>query len=517
MEPTEDRLAFEQAVSDVAVRFVNLRLDQVDELIVDSQRQIVEALGVDRSTLWQFTESGDDLVYTHTWSRPGQPPPPPTVSALDSFPWFLSRIRANEATWIESPDQVPAQVDRLSLESLGNQSTAVIPLTLDGIVVGALSFGSLRSTRQWDPVIRERLRLVAAVFAQALARRRSEEQLRTALTEVERLRDRLALENVRLRNDVKTLKSPGAIAAESVAVKRVLAQIENVASTPATVLLLGETGSGKEVFAQAIHDASDRRGRPMVRVNCAAIPTQLLESELFGRERGAYTGALSRQIGRFEMADGSTLFLDEIGELPLDAQVKLLRVLQDRVIERLGSGRPISIDVRIIAATNHDLAKAVAGRTFREDLFYRLNVFPITVPPLRERAEDIPVLVWSFVAEFSKAFNKPIESISKEDLAALQRHPWPGNVRELRNVIERAVIVAASPHLTIPTLQHVRTAVRENVTLSDVEIQHIRETLQQARWRVRGPGGAAERLGIKPTTLESRMAKLGIRRPVHAK
>jgi transcriptional regulator with GAF, ATPase, and Fis domain len=347
---------------------------------------------------------------------------------------------------------------------------------------------------------------VAAVFAQALAKRRSEEQLRGALAEVEGLRDRIALESVQQR-------APGAMAAESAAAKRVLAQIEQVASTTATVLLLGETGSGKEVFAQAIHDASERRGRPMVRVNCAAIPSQLLESELFGRERGAYTGALSRQIGRFEMANGSTLFLDEVGELPLDAQVKLLRVLQDRVVERLGGGRPIQIDVRIIAATNRDLARAVADRVFREDLFYRLNVFPITVPPLRERIEDIPVLVWSFVAEFSKAFNKGIESISQEDLAALQICPWAGNVRELRNVIERAVIVANGPHLRIAPPQPLPARPGESVALTDVQIEHIRTMLERVGWRVRGPGGAAELLGMKPTTLDSRMAKFGIRRP----
>jgi transcriptional regulator with GAF, ATPase, and Fis domain len=354
---------------------------------------------------------------------------------------------------------------------------------------------------------------VAAIFAQALARRRSEEKLRSALVEIGTLRDRLALENVQLRSEVRSLLAPAAIAAESAAVKRVLAQVEQVASTSATVLLLGETGSGKEVFAQAIHDASERRGRPMVRVNCAAIPAPLLESELFGRERGAYTGALSRQIGRFEMAEGSTLFLDEIGELPADAQVKLLRVLQDRVVERLGSGRPIQVDVRIIAATNRDLERAVAEGHIRKDLYYRLNVFPITVPPLRERLEDIPVLVWSFVAEFAKSFNKPIESISKDDLDALGRYPWPGNVRELRNLVERAVIVANGKHLMIPTPEQTALAARGNLTLSALEVEHIREIVEKAGWRVRGPGGAAELLGMKPTTLDSRMAKLGIRRP----
>ena len=293
-----------------------------------------------------------------------------------------------------------------------------------------------------------------------------------------------------------------------------LQQVEQVAPTPATVLLLGETGVGKEVMAHAIHDLSPRRDKEMVRVSCAAIPTALIESELFGRERGAYTGALSRQIGRFEAAHESTLFLDEIGELPMEVQVKLLRALQERMIERLGSNQSIRIDVRIIAATNRNLEDGVRDRIFREDLYYRLNVFPIVVPPLRDRTEDIPALVWSFVDEFSTLFGKPIESISKDSLCELQRYHWPGNVRELRNVIERAVIVATGRQLMIPPPRPCtpRTRPHSGMTLSQLEVEHIRGVLESTEWRVRGIGGAAERLGLKPTTLESRMAKLGITR-----
>ena len=283
------------------------------------------------------------------------------------------------------------------------------------------------------------------------ARRSSRERnaLQRALTEVKQLRDRLATENVELRREMRVLRTPSNVVSESPAIKRVLAQIEQVAPTPATVLLLGETGTGKEVMAQTIHQLSPRHQRQMIRVSCAAIPTALIESELFGRERGAYTGALSRQIGRFEAANQSTLFLDEIGDLPPEVQVKLLRVLQERVIERLGSTQSIKVDVRIITATNRNLEKAVEAKTFREDLYYRLNVFPIVVPPLRERIEDIPGLVWSFVDEFSKLFGKTIESVSAESMRELQRYSWPGNVRELRNVIERAIIVASGPHLVL--------------------------------------------------------------------
>ncbi len=230
---------------------------------------------------------------------------------------------------------------------------------------------------------------------------------------------------------------------------RALELARQVAATDSTVLLLGETGTGKELIATHIHELSARRGRSMVRVNCAAIPTTLMESELFGRERGAFTGALARQIGRFELADHSTIFLDEIGDLPTDVQVKLLRVLEERQIERLGSPRPVQVNVRIIAATHRNLEQRIAENTFREDLFYRLNVFPIRVPPLRERPEDIPLLVWRFVDEFAKSFGKRIDAIARENMAALQQYAWPGNIRELRNVVERAMIVATGPQLTI--------------------------------------------------------------------
>jgi formate hydrogenlyase transcriptional activator len=302
------------------------------------------------------------------------------------------------------------------------------------------------------------------------------------------------------------------IVGESTALRRVLTKVDQVAPLDSTVLLLGETGTGKELFATEIHGLSARRGRPMVRVNCAAIPATLVESELFGRERGAFTDAIARQIGRFELADHSTIFLDEIGDLPSDVQIKLLRVLEERKIERLGSSKRIGINVRIIAATHRDLEQRIADGTFREDLFYRLNVFPIRVPPLRERVEDIPLLVWRFVEEFSKAFGKRIDAIYRNSLAGLQRYAWPGNIRELRNVVERAMIVTNGPQLAIP-LPVAAAMEKGSQKLVDVQKEHIRSVLEGAGWRIRGSGGAADRLGVKPTTLETRMAKLGLTRP----
>src|SRR6476646_3274717 len=302
-----------------------------------------------------------------------------------------------------------------------------------------------------------------------------------------------------------TGRSPG--------LRRVLEQVRQVATTDSTVLLLGETGSGKELIATQVHSLSVRRNRPMVKVNCAAIPETLIESELFGREKGAFTGALSKQIGLFELADRSTIFLDEIGDLAPDLQVKLLRVLEDKEISRLGSPRPIKVDVRIIAATHRNLEQRVAEGLFREELYYRLNVFLVHVLPLRERIDDIPLLVWRFVDEFSRAFGKRVDRISGENMLALQQYSWPGNIRELRNLVERAMITSTGNQLTVVLPRRPAVALRCSVKLIDVEREHILTVLESTKWRIRGSGGAAEQLGLKPTTLETRMTKLGLSRP----
>jgi transcriptional regulator with GAF, ATPase, and Fis domain len=303
------------------------------------------------------------------------------------------------------------------------------------------------------------------------------------------------------------------IVGRSAAIQAVLRQIEQVAKADATVLLLGETGTGKELFATRLHALSARCDRPMVRVNCAALPSTLVESELFGREKGAFTDAVTRQIGRFEMADHSTIFLDEIGDLSNEVQVKLLRVLEERQIERLGSPRSVRIDTRIVAATHRNLEQRIAEGTFREDLFYRLNVFPIRVPALRERAEDIPQLVWHFVEQCSTGLGKRIETIADENMLELQQYAWPGNIRELRNAVERAVILAMGPRLSICVPRARAASATRSTKIADVQREHIRSVLNMCGWRVRGPSGAAERLGLKPTTLETRMARLGISRP----
>ncbi len=308
------------------------------------------------------------------------------------------------------------------------------------------------------------------------------------------------------------IHSSKGIIGQSQALRQVLEQVGRVAATGSTVLLQGETGTGKELIASAIHGLSPRRDRAMVHVNCAAIPSMLIESELFGRERGAYTGAYARQAGSFELANGSTLLLDEVGELPQETQAKLLWVLQDRKIQRLGSPRSITVDVRVIAATNRDLQKEVREGRFREDLYYRLNVFPICVPPLRERREDIPILVSAFIQEFATTMGKQIQSISRLELEALECYPWPGNVRELRTVIERAVILAQGPRLKVQLPPSSVSAPSCNLTMRDAERHHIGNVLEMTGWRIRGKGGAAELLDMRPSTLRSRMARLGLRR-----
>jgi transcriptional regulator with GAF, ATPase, and Fis domain len=510
--PSAASVGFEDLLAELSAHFINLPADQVDSEIESAQKLICERLNLDRSTLWQLQGPDRDLLLL-SHHHPNELPVLPGTNALESLPWLAAKVLRGDDILVHDLDDLPADAarDKALLRQVNTRSSAILPVVAAGSMVGCLTFATTRETRYWTAPLVKRFRLIAQIFANALERQRADLALRQALEEVERLKDRLQQENLYLRQEVKGLHGRDPIFGESAAIRLALAQAEQVAPTSSTVLLLGETGSGKERFASFIHDRSPRHARAMVRVNCSAIPDALIESELFGREKGAYTGALSRQIGRFELASGSTIFLDEIGDLPPDVQVKLLRVLEEKQIERLGSPRPVPVDVRIIAATNQDLEKAVRDGAFRQDLYYRLNVFPLTVPPLRERVEDIPLLVRTFVEEFATAMGKRIESIPRASVEALVRYAWPGNVRELRNVIERAMILASGPTLRIdlPSLGPGASASQQ---LRGVERDHILGVLNRANWRIRGANGAAETLGMKPSTLESRMKKLGIRR-----
>jgi len=357
---------------------------------------------------------------------------------------------------------------------------------------------------------------VEGFFADISEQIKRQEALEHALGEVERLKNRLQKENIYLQQEIKLSHDFEDIICQSKGFTQILGKVEQVASTDATVLILGETGTSKELIARAVHSISVRRERPLVKVNCAALPANLIESELFGHEKGAFTGALAKKIGRFELADGGTILLDEIGDLSLELQAKLLRVLQEGEFERLGNSNTIAVDVRVIAATNRDLENEIANGVFREDLFYRLNVFPIHLPPLRKRKEDIPLLMNHFVQKYSTKIGKQIDTVSPKVMERLQVYHWPGNVRELENIIERAVIVSPGKRLEVGDWlpqKNTPPGISELTTLEDAEKAHILKALEFTNWRVSGAKGAARILGLNPQTLISRMKKLGISRP----
>lgn len=509
---------FEQLIPEVSTRFINLPANEIDREVSLILKRVVELLDLDRSTIAEFSADGLVATTTHTFHRPETAPPPPRLPS-QAIPWFIAQIRAGRTLVFERlPDDLPqeARQERELVQREGLLSHVCVPLHVDGKVIAALGFSTHRAFRSWTPQVLRSLQLLGDVFANALSRKRSDEALTAAMDQIHLLTDRLRAENLYLREEIGLQSNFGEIIGQSEALKAVLRQIQQVAATDSTVVILGETGVGKELLARAIHAGSPRRDRCMIKVNCAALPATLVEAELFGREKGAYTGALTRQLGRFELADRSTLFLDEVSELPPETQVKLLRVLQDGQFERLGSGTTITAHVRVVAATNRDLLKEVEAGRFRRDLYYRLNVFPIVVPPLCQRQEDIPQLVWAFVKEFSEKMGKPVTSITKHSMDGLQRYPWPGNVRELRNVIERAMIQCRSTQLEI-ALPDCSTSGQNHpdLNLDEVQRRHIRQVLQLTASRIRGTGGAAELLGVNPTTLESRMEKLGLVRTPH--
>jgi len=390
----------------------------------------------------------------------------------------------------------------------GFHSMCSLPLLSRDRVIGCLNLAS-RQEQAFGEQDVEFLSQVAGQIALAVDNA-------LAYQEITELKDRLTEEKLYLEEEIRLEHKFDDIIGDSRALKQVLGQVEIVAPTQATVLIQGETGTGKELIARAIHRLSGRNQRTFVKLNCAAIPTGLLESELFGHERGAFTGAIAQKVGRFELAHGGTIFLDEVGEIPLELQSKLLRVLQEQEFERLGSTRTIRVDIRLIAATNRDLAKLVEDREFRSDLYYRLNVFPITLPPLRERREDIPVLVRYFTQHYAARMKKHIETIPGPTLEALSRYHWPGNIRELENLLERAVILTQGTHLQVPLLElkiEARQPPAPSSTLQDAEREQVLRVLRDTHWVIGGPDGAAARLGLKRTTLTSKIKKLGLSRP----
>ncbi len=503
---------FEKAISRISTKFVNLPAEEVDGEIEIGLGVVAGALCAEVITLIQ-PQGETSYAVTHEWSSSvfdgyvfkG-------TQALDNKSWFSNQVLRRNNVVISRFSDWPEEAanERNHCEQLGLQSVIAVPFKIKDEWAGHFCINALSETT-WSNRCVPQLRLLGEIFSAALSRRNAELSLQKSLVTINSLKEQLRHENLYLREEAKLAHSYGEIIGDSAALRAALTKVEQVAMTNSTVLILGETGTGKELLARAIHKFGSRKDKVMVKVNCAALPSSLVEAELFGREKGAYTGALTRELGRFEVADGSTIFLDEISEMSLEAQAKLLRVLQDGEFERLGSSKTRKVDVRVLAATNRDLAKAVEDKEFREDLYYRLNVFPIVVPPLRDRVEDIPKLVWAFVQEFSTAMGKTIESIPVTAMDSLKEYSWPGNVREVRNIIERAMIVNNGPTLEID-LPETAVTTRNSKRLADVERQHIQAVVKATGWRIRGAGGAAEILGLKATTLEARMKKLGLQR-----
>lgn len=430
------------------------------------------------------------------------------IAELDNTPVGLAiRTKRAVVTGTDYLARFPSEVVRRAVGQ-GIRANCSVPLLRKNRVIGAMSMASRTEcafTQADGELFMQIANQVAIAVENALAYR-----------EIETLKNKLNAEKLYLQEEIQTVLNFEQIIGASAALQRVLKQVETVASTDSTVLIRGETGTGKELIARAIHSLSERRRHTLVKLNCAAIPTGLLESELFGHEKGAFTGAISQRIGRFELANKGTLFLDEVGDIPLELQPKLLRVLQEQEFERLGSGRTQRADVRLVAATNCNLEQMVADKQYRGDLFYRLNVFPITLPPLRERRDDIPTLVRFFAQKFAQRMRKRIETIPTETMATLMRYHWPGNVRELENLIERAVILTRGAALEVPVNEMKAVEIplpTGDVSLAANEREHILRVLRETDWIVGGSNGAAVRLGMNRTTLQSRMRKLGIARP----
>jgi PAS domain S-box-containing protein len=519
----ERQSRFESLLSDISASFVNVPSDQIDSAINDALRQVGEFLDLDRCSVGHLTPDLNEVQITSAWNR-GTPDAIASSYPSADFPWFLSPFLTGEALLWSRQDGLPraSEADIQLIDALGIECFAGIPMLIRGEVAGCIAFINCGDATPWHPRVVQRLHHLARVFGSAIERQRQDLELRQAYGEIRELKEHLEAENITLKQEVRTSFASEEIVGKSPALREVLLQVAQVSRTDSTVLLLGETGVGKELIAREVHARSHREDEPLITVNCAALPGSLIESELFGHEKGAFTGAVNRKIGRFDVANGGTLLLDEIGDLAPELQVKLLRVLQEGKFERLGSSQTRMVDVRVIAATNRDLDAMVDHGDFRDDLYYRLSVFPIHVPPLRQRREDIPLLVWYFVSVLQARLGKTIKAIPPRTMDALINYGWPGNVRELQNVVERAMILSRGETLELGGVLPVRpgrqrpTSARTKgpgTTLQDAERSHILSVLEQCDWKVGGRNGAAEQLGLKRSTLQSRMKKLGIERP----
>ena len=512
---------------DMSARYIDLSASGIDPAIESDLGEISRLIGADRCTFNELLKDREVFHPSYVWWRPEDDAAMQQYNewfwenaqiVYEAYRFLEKKWRRGEAYQMACLEDLPPEAGALKnlYTRYAVKSSISVPLLLDGRIVGSLAFSTVEKTRVWPEMMVPVLQRFGELIARVLTRKRSEEVRQKAFSRIKDLSDRIRADYMYLQEEIRQGHNSGEIVGRSRKLQDVLALVREVAMTDATVLILGETGTGKELVARAVHQASRRQDRPLVRVNCTTLPATMIESELFGHERGAFTGAVSRQVGRFELADGATLFLDEIGDLPLDLQPKLLRAIQNGEFERLGSGKTHHANVRIVAATNRNLEEKVKEGSFREDLWYRLNVFPVKLPPLRERKEDISLLVSWFAAKIGGKMGKQGLRISSDTLDLLMAYDWPGNVRELENLVERAIITSRDGQLNIelPGAPSVRKNSRKKgETLDEVAREHIIRVLNDAGWVIEGPNGAANFLNINPSTLRYRIRKLGIRRP----
>jgi transcriptional regulator with GAF, ATPase, and Fis domain len=513
----EAGVLFRDFASDLLSRFSAVARGRVDREVDRALEALCGFVETDRSSLIESHSENGSTIVTHSWARSGVEAVRPGTRVDGAFPWYHARLREGQVLRFERlPDNLPidASAERAFVTALPMRSHVAVPVEVGGRWVCALVAATARSYRAWTDEEVGRIRIVGQIVANAIQRRNLETELRESLAEVRRLQQRLEAENQYLRESVEGVAGFEEIAGKSTVLRKALELAARVAPTSTAVLLLGETGTGKELFARAIHARSKRSERPMIKVNCAALPSSLIESELFGHEKGAFTGAASSKEGRFELADGGTLFLDEVGELAPEAQAKLLRILDRGEFERVGGTRTRKVDVRIVAATNRNLEQEMAEGRFREDLYYRLSSFPIHLPPLRDRRQDIPPLVWDLIQRRQCELGRRIEHIGGGTMRALTRYDWPGNVRELSNVIERGLILSTGTELRLDgVFEGLSERAEPGESLEEVERAHVLHVLERCHWRITGSGHAAEILRMRPSTLRSRLKRLGIVRP----
>jgi transcriptional regulator with GAF, ATPase, and Fis domain len=514
-ETLEESLRFQELVSKISTKFIGLSGIEFEQAIQDALAEIGRYFNSDTVRLYRLSLLGDVLKIRNMWRDENLSPPEemPKIHKM-KYPNLANHYSKGESLVFSNYEESPEWPEmRKILKFFGTKAGVGVPLEVDGLGVDVYAMDKVQSEHVWPKNIVEQSKSIGNVILSAMRRREAEIQLQEHFDEIKFLKDQLETDNIYLRDEINLNHNFEEIIGESRSLKYALHSVEKIAPVNTTVLLLGETGTGKELFARAIHNASPLKNRPVIKLNCATLPPDIIESELFGHEKGAFTGAHARQIGRFERADGTTIFLDEIGELPLALQPKLLRVLQDGEFERLGGSKTLKTNVRVIAATNRNLEEEVLTGRFRSDLYYRLKVFPITIPPLRKRIEDLPLLVKFLVKRISRKLGKEITEIPNKAIEVLQNYSWPGNVRELENVIEGAVINSSGKVLRIELPKARVLEEYEAKTLEDVERDHITKTLKLSNWRIEGSKGAAVVLGMNPGTLRSRMQKLGIEKP----